>query len=215
MRHIISGSLAAAALGTALAFAGAFPASAQVARPQSALAVGTDNSDLLTLVANRRGGGGGGHAFRGGGGGGNFAMRGGGGRGFAVRGGGGRNFAVRSGGNRFANFSRGSRFDSGRVARFDRFDHRRRVVVRRNDNFFFGFGPSLGFGLGYPYYGYGDYGYGGYGYGGYGYGGYGYGDYAYGGGDDSAVAYCMSRFRTYDRASGTYMGYDGRRHSCP
>jgi BA14K-like protein len=55
-------------------------------------------------------------------------------------------------------------------------------------------------------------------------GGYapGYSDYAYapggytteysGGGD---VAYCSQRFRSYDRASGTYLGYDGQRHSCP
>jgi hypothetical protein len=35
----------------------------------------------------------------------------------------------------------------------------------------------------------------------------------YGSGDD--VAYCQQRFRSYDMASGTYMGYDGRRHSCP
>ena len=35
----------------------------------------------------------------------------------------------------------------------------------------------------------------------------------YGGGD--AVAYCMSRFRSYDPASGTYLGYDGFRHPCP
>jgi hypothetical protein len=61
----------------------------------------------------------------------------------------------------------------------------------------------------------------------YGYGGYGpyagvY-DYAPGptvapgpmvaqGGD---VAYCEQRFRSYDTASGTYLGYDGLRHSCP
>ncbi|RAI40819.1 BA14K family protein [Rhodoplanes roseus] len=37
---------------------------------------------------------------------------------------------------------------------------------------------------------------------------------AYGGGGD-AVAYCQQRFRSYDPASGTYMGYDGQRHSCP
>jgi BA14K-like protein len=55
-------------------------------------------------------------------------------------------------------------------------------------------------------------------------GGYapGYSDYAYapggyttgysGGGD---IAYCSQRFRSYDRASGTYLGYDGQRHSCP
>ena len=32
---------------------------------------------------------------------------------------------------------------------------------------------------------------------------------------DSAVAYCMRRFRSYDPASGTYLGYDGLRHPCP
>lgn len=35
---------------------------------------------------------------------------------------------------------------------------------------------------------------------------------AYGG---SAEAYCAQRFRSYDPASGTYMGYDGVRRSCP
>lgn len=58
-------------------------------------------------------------------------------------------------------------------------------------------------------------------YGGYGYG-YGPGYYPapvygpgpyYGGGDPEG--YCMSRFRSYDPASGTYMGYDGMRHPCP
>ncbi|HZT26168.1 MAG TPA: BA14K family protein [Pseudolabrys sp.] len=44
-------------------------------------------------------------------------------------------------------------------------------------------------------------------------------DYAYvpgpvvEGGD--AVAYCEARFRSYDPASGTYLGYDGLRHPCP
>jgi len=33
------------------------------------------------------------------------------------------------------------------------------------------------------------------------------------GGDD--VAYCMQQFRSYDPASGTYLGYDGLRHPCP
>jgi hypothetical protein len=28
------------------------------------------------------------------------------------------------------------------------------------------------------------------------------------------VAYCVQRFRSYDRASGTYLGYDGLRHPC-
>lgn len=32
-------------------------------------------------------------------------------------------------------------------------------------------------------------------------------------GDD--VQYCMSRFKSYDPSSGTYMGYDGIRHPCP
>jgi len=32
---------------------------------------------------------------------------------------------------------------------------------------------------------------------------------------DDAVAYCMQRFRSYDPASGTYLGYDGLRHPCP
>jgi hypothetical protein len=35
----------------------------------------------------------------------------------------------------------------------------------------------------------------------------------YAGGD--AEAYCEQRFRSYDPASGTYAGYDGRRHPCP
>ncbi len=30
-----------------------------------------------------------------------------------------------------------------------------------------------------------------------------------------AVGYCESRFRSYDPASGTYLGYDGLRHPCP
>ncbi len=29
------------------------------------------------------------------------------------------------------------------------------------------------------------------------------------------ASYCASRFRSYDPASGTYLGFDGRRHSCP
>lgn len=33
------------------------------------------------------------------------------------------------------------------------------------------------------------------------------------GGD--AVAYCEQRFKSYDPASGTYLGYDGDRHPCP
>jgi hypothetical protein len=44
---------------------------------------------------------------------------------------------------------------------------------------------------------------------------YGPGPYApYPAGGD-AVAYCMQRFKSYDPASGTYLGYDGLRHPCP
>lgn len=38
----------------------------------------------------------------------------------------------------------------------------------------------------------------------------------YGGGAQAdAVDYCASRFRSYDPSSGTYVGYDGVRRSCP
>jgi hypothetical protein len=33
--------------------------------------------------------------------------------------------------------------------------------------------------------------------------------------DDDAVSYCMQRYKSYDPASGTYLGYDGQRHPCP
>ena len=36
---------------------------------------------------------------------------------------------------------------------------------------------------------------------------------SYYGGD--ATGYCMQRFKSYDPASGTYLGYDGYRHPCP
>ena len=32
---------------------------------------------------------------------------------------------------------------------------------------------------------------------------------------DDGVAYCMQRYKSYDPASGTYLGYDGQRHPCP
>jgi cell division protein FtsN len=32
---------------------------------------------------------------------------------------------------------------------------------------------------------------------------------------DAAVAYCMQRYRSYDPASRTFLGNDGRRHPCP
>jgi hypothetical protein len=34
-------------------------------------------------------------------------------------------------------------------------------------------------------------------------------------GADSSVAYCAQRYRSYDPGSGTYLGFDGLRHSCP
>jgi len=34
-------------------------------------------------------------------------------------------------------------------------------------------------------------------------------------GSDDAAGYCAARFRSYDPASGTYLGYDGLRHPCP
>jgi len=34
-------------------------------------------------------------------------------------------------------------------------------------------------------------------------------------GGDDAVAWCMQTYRSYDPASGTYLGYDGLRHPCP
>ncbi len=37
----------------------------------------------------------------------------------------------------------------------------------------------------------------------------------YGAPNRSAISYCMQRFKSYDPASGTYLGYDGRRHPCP
>ena len=46
----------------------------------------------------------------------------------------------------------------------------------------------------------------------------GYDDYAAGPAystSDAAVQYCIERFRSYDIASQTYLGYDGQRHSCP
>jgi hypothetical protein len=34
-------------------------------------------------------------------------------------------------------------------------------------------------------------------------------------GNQSAVASCEMRFRSYDPATGTYVGFDGTRHPCP
>ena len=110
----------------------------------------------------------------------------------------GGNFAGRGSGQ----FTQGGFRSDG--FRGDRFRHR-------------GFGPGFGFGVGVGSAL-------GYGYGGY-YDPYYYDDYAY---DDSYPAYsgyvvsggadpsyCAQRYRSYDPASGTYLGFDGLRHPCP
>lgn len=83
-----------------------------------------------------------------------------------------------------------------------------------------GWGPGIGFATGYPY-GCGYYDNCGYYGAGYAYDDGYWGD-AYagptvvtrvGGGGD--VGYCMRRYRSYDPASGTFLGYDGLRHPCP
>jgi hypothetical protein len=72
-------------------------------------------------------------------------------------------------------------------------------------------GAAIGAGA---YYGYGAYRnyYGAYGSG---YGPYGSGNYYNYYGGNNGAAYCVQRFRSYDPASGTYLGNDGRRHACP
>jgi BA14K-like protein len=85
----------------------------------------------------------------------------------------------------------------------DRFHHR---------HFFPGAAFAAGVALGGAYYGpdYYDYG-----------PDYAYSDYGYD--NDVAVVpetgvdanYCAQRYRSYDPASGTYLGYDGLRHPCP
>lgn len=32
---------------------------------------------------------------------------------------------------------------------------------------------------------------------------------------ENGASYCAARFRSYDPASGTYLGFDGLRHPCP
>jgi hypothetical protein len=151
------------------------------------------------------GGAGGGAHFGGGAGGANF-----GGGSAGVRGAqasiGGGNFAGRNGGN-FAGRSAGNGQFSQRGEDRDR-------GGRRGFGRGFGFGLAAGSALGY---GYG--------------GGYYDGDYAYndgyydggyydGGSPDYVVSsssdssYCAQRYRSYDPASGTYLGYDGLRHPC-
>ena len=38
--------------------------------------------------------------------------------------------------------------------------------------------------------------------------------YPYVVGDPNWIAYCSSRYRSFDPASGTYLGFDGNRHYC-
>jgi hypothetical protein len=166
----------------------------------------------------RAGGGGGGGGFRAGGGGGGGGFRAGGGGapsmggapsgfrqaptmgfrgnpgagGSAVVGGGGRGnyYAGGGGGYRGGGYRhRGGGFWPG-------------VAV--------GAGIGLGAGAGYGYYGSPYYTDDSYGY---------YDDSAVAAGppvgDDDAVAYCTQRYRSYDPASGTYLGNDGQRHPCP
>ena len=43
---------------------------------------------------------------------------------------------------------------------------------------------------------------------------YGPGPYAYAPGPGGDVAYCEAHYRSYDPATGTYLGYDGAYHHC-
>jgi hypothetical protein len=182
MRQIISGGLAAAALGTIMIVSGTLPATAQVARPISALAAGNSSGDLVTLARVRGGGGG---AVRGGGS----------GRG-AVRAGGGRGYAAPA--RAYRGVARAGAVRAARVQHRRWHNYRYTNWRWRNRYVYRGYWPGywgVGIGLGVPYYTYGS--------------GY-YGDYY-----ADAVDYCMSRFRSYDPVSRTYLGYDGRRHPCP
>jgi BA14K-like protein len=103
-------------------------------------------------------------------------------------------------------------------------------VSRAADFEALGFRRDFGGYGGYSYGGYGDDGYGlaggllagsliggglGYDYGGYG-PGYDDNSYAYTAGPATADSgYCIQRYKSYDPASGTYLGYDGQRHPCP
>jgi len=195
-RAILLASAAMAASGLWTAAAGAAPIRADISLQNNAV--------FEQVQMHGRGGGGGGGggaaAFSRGGGsiGGGAAMSRGAGPAFngaAINRGAGSNFT----GNRVVqggNWGDGRRFSDGRFRR-----------GFRGPGFAFGFGPAY---YDYGYYPYDDYGY--------------YDDYAYGGDDyvavapggaGGSVAYCESRFRTYDPSTGTYLGYDGLRHPCP
>jgi hypothetical protein len=80
-------------------------------------------------------------------------------------------------------------------------------------------GGALAAGSYYGGYGYNDsygsdYNNTGYGYdSGYNNGNFGYSSYGYD--QNNYASYCAQRFRSYDPSTGTYLGYDGIRHSCP
>jgi hypothetical protein len=85
---------------------------------------------------------------------------------------------------------------------------------RGGGGFWPGFAVGAGIGSTYGYYGSGYY------------GGPAYYDDSYGYYDDGvvavappqgddAVAYCMQKYKSYDPARGSYLGYDGKRHPCP
>lgn len=162
MKTLMTGSALAALVGT-LSLVSPLPASAQLARPQTALGIAGDNN-LLTDVQWRRGGG---YGWRGGYGGwrGGYGYRG--YRGYGYRGYGYRPWVGAGVG--------------------------------------LATGLAIGGALAAPYY-------------------YGppavYYDeppvvYRAPAQTGDATAYCMQRFKSYDPASGTYLGYDGRRHPCP
>lgn len=184
MRNVFSGSLVAAALGTAVMIAGALPASAQIS---NALATG-DNGGLLTLVKNEKGGGG--HADRGGA----ATMRGSSGLSSRAQG------DVRLRNDRM----RADRGDRRQMSNNRNWSNNNNWNNNGNWRRHRHYGNGVGIGLGFygynaPYYAYQP------------------GYYAYGaaGVDDDAVAYCMSRFQSYDPNTGTYLGYDGFQHPCP
>jgi hypothetical protein len=175
-----------------------------------------------------RGGGGGGAAIGGGGGG----FRGGGGGGAAIGGGGGGGFRggaasapsmggapagfrpaptmgfrptpgtgggpVVSGGSQGNYYGGGGRYAGGGY----RHHH------HRHGGFWPGVAVGVGIGSTYGYYGSPSYYDDSYGY-------YDEGVVAAAPAGDDAVAYCMQRYKSYDPASGTYLGYDGQRHPCP
>jgi hypothetical protein len=169
------------------------------------------NADRGIVLAQRGGGGGGGARFSGGGGGGRAAIGGG--------GGGARFYGGGAAAPRFYGRGGGARFSEAgtRVRVVGQPPRRWQGAANWRRNWRPGYGGGY-----YPYYGYG-WGWGlGYGLGwGYGWGYPYYGDtyyydapvvYSGGGGD---VAYCAQRFKSYDPRSGTYLGYDGKRHPCP